>query len=117
MDSYQEISSVDEMKEALSASWECPVLILKHSTRCPISARAHKAYEGFVQEGIAGPVSCYLVKVIENRELSHWVADHLAVEHHSPQAILVKEGKPVWVSTHSSITQESLEAACADDAS
>ena len=115
MSTYTELSSMEEVKEAIAASRECPVLILKHSTRCPISAHAHKAYEAFVRDGGAGPVSCYLVKVIENREISHWLAEHLNVEHHSPQAILLRDGKPVWVSTHYSITTNSLKDACADD--
>ncbi len=115
MSEYKVLSSVAELQEVIAASNECPVLILKHSTRCPISARAYQAYETFVREGGAGPVPCYLVKVIENREVSLWLAEHLAVEHHSPQAILIRAGKPVWVSTHYSITRDSLQAACKEE--
>ena len=56
MSTYTELSSMEEVKEAIAASRECPVLILKHSTRCPISAHAHKAYEAFVRDGGAGQI-------------------------------------------------------------
>jgi bacillithiol system protein YtxJ len=115
MREYKELTSLTELQEVIAASSDCAVLILKHSTRCPISARAHQAYEAFVREGGAGPVPCFLVKVIENRELSRWIAEHLDVEHHSPQAILIRDGKPVWVSTHYSITKDSLQTACAEE--
>ena len=114
MSGYQILSSTQELEDALQKSWECPVLILKHSTMCPISARAFAAYTEFTKDLEGESLSCYLVQVIEDRTLSRMIADKMKVEHHSPQAILIKDGKPIWVTTHRGITGESLREACQD---
>ena len=112
MSSYQLLASAEDVENAIAKSWECPILIFKHSTMCPISARAHDAYRDFTQDPGENPVSCYLVKVIEDRSISRLITEKLGVEHHSPQAILIEKGKPVWVTTHRSITEENLRKAC-----
>jgi bacillithiol system protein YtxJ len=74
----------------------CYVFI--HSTSCPVSARA--AIE--VAESRTD-VPIYRVLVLEQRELSNWVADFTGVEHESPQLILIRDGKVRKVWNHGSI--------------
>ncbi len=112
MDKYTEIDSPEELERVLQESQDHPVLIFKHSTRCPISARAFTAYCDFAGKDDPQPVSCYVLKVIEERALSNRIAEELGVEHHSPQAILVHNRKPVWVATHWDITVDALSKAC-----
>ncbi|GAB4231672.1 MAG: hypothetical protein Kow00109_03920 [Acidobacteriota bacterium] len=81
------------------------VLLFKHSTRCPISARAYRELELFAAES---PVPILLIWVVEDRPLSNRVAEVLGVPHASPQAIYVRAGEVVWTDSHHRITAEGL---------
>lgn len=108
MSHYQEITTIGQWKEVLEQSKETPALLLKHSTTCPISANAYREFVGF-----ASPVATYLVKVIESREVSNEIASDVNVQHASPQALLITDGKAVWNATHYKITGNSLAEAVA----
>jgi len=110
----REITTLDEFDALLEESEQGPVLIFKHSTRCPISTGAYgrvQTWEKAVGEA-APPV--YLVKVIESRNLSNEVASHLGVTHQSPQAIIVRHGLAVWNASHGSIGGLALDSALHD---
>ena len=85
--------------------------IFKHSTRCPISAGARREVEDFAAARPEVPV--HEVLVIEDRPASNEVARRLGIEHRSPQAILVRDGAPVWSASHRDITAAALEEAWA----
>ncbi len=107
----REITTLKEFDALLAESERGPILILKHSTRCPVSAAAHnrmQAWERVLGEN-APPV--YLVKVLESRELSDEIAVHLGVKHQSPQVILVRDGYALWNASHSGIGGLALDAA------
>jgi len=107
MTNYTEITSMDQWKEVL-ANTEQSALVLKHSTTCPISAKAYAEYDGFDSS-----VKKYLVKVIESRPISLEIAEDIGVQHQSPQAFLLKDGKAVWNTSHHQITADSLAKAVA----
>jgi bacillithiol system protein YtxJ len=83
--------------------------IFKHSTRCPVSARAATEIRRFVDGHPEVPV--HRVLVIDDRPLSMAIAGRLGVIHESPQAILVRDGAPVWTASHDGVTAEALERA------
>lgn len=90
-----------------------PGIILKHSTRCEISAEALRELESFAR---ARPdVAAAVILVIENRPLSNALAARLGIPHQSPQAILVKSGAALWHANHWGITLQSLQSALADN--
>ena len=80
-----------------------PLLLLKHSTRCPISAAALEEVEAFTPDFV------YL-DLLAHRDVSNAIADRLGVPHESPQAILLKGGRAVAVLNHDEITREALSA-------
>ena len=84
-------------------------IILKHSTRCPISAAAYREFEIFVNAGTDVPA--YLVLVVENRPVSRLIAEKLEVEHASPQVILLRDGSVAWHASHWNISRTALENA------
>jgi bacillithiol system protein YtxJ len=84
-------------------------LVFKHSTRCPVSAEAEKELRRFIRDH--PQVAAYRVLVIESRPVSNAIAEKLDVPHASPQAILVREGAPVWTGSHWEITAAALAAA------
>lgn len=103
---YKEITSVDEWKDVLKHSEEQKVLVLKHSTTCPISAKAHRAFQSYET-----PLEKYLVKVRESRDVSNQIESDLGITHESPQVFLIGDGKAVWNASHLQINETELAVA------
>lgn len=108
MTNYKEITTIEEWKDLLSATNEKPVLLLKHSTTCPISANGFKEFQAF-----QSPIDTYLVKVIESRPVSNEITADLDIKHESPQVFLINKGKAIWQATHWKINGEALAEAVA----
>ncbi|TJY43290.1 bacillithiol system redox-active protein YtxJ [Cohnella pontilimi] len=104
----RQLTKVEEWEEALKSTSERPMLLFKHSTSCPISAGAHEAYTQYVEDAKNAKVDFAIVHVIEDRPVSNAAAETLGVQHQSPQAILIQDGKPVWNESHWRITYEFL---------
>jgi bacillithiol system protein YtxJ len=103
-----ELKSVEELNGALEESSARPVLLFKHSLTCPISARAYREFQTYLEE--AEPqVSYNLITVQTARAVSNEAAARLSVEHHTPQAILVRDGHEVWNASHFDITATRLQ--------
>lgn len=81
-------------------------VLYKHSTRCPVSTVVIDEVVRFAETNPEW--NTYVLKVIEHRDLSDAVAERLGVRHASPQAFVLKEGRPVWHASHGSITAQSL---------
>ncbi|HVF89403.1 MAG TPA: bacillithiol system redox-active protein YtxJ [Blastocatellia bacterium] len=106
----KELTNMAELEEAIKESKERPVLFFKHSTTCPISARAYREFKNHLEEADSR-VSYKIVTVQAARPVSNEIALRLQVQHETPQAILVKEGREVWNASHFSITSTALEEA------
>lgn len=92
-------------------------LILKHSYRCPISARAKGEVDRFLKKYQVehhDPLDFELVDVVENRDRSDEISRQTGINHESPQAILFdKKGRVCWHCSHRQVTREALlEAVC-----
>lgn len=107
----KELAEEQQIGEILETSRREPVFVLKHSTRCPISAGALRRVEGYLKEEGAAAPSFYLVKVIESRDVSNALTRETGVHHASPQLILLHEGQAKWDTSHSSITGEAIREA------
>lgn len=105
--------TVGDIDALLRESAARPVLLLKHSTACPVSARAHAEFAALASRRAAagGGPDFALVRVIEERPLSQALAARLGVPHQSPQAILIHRGRAAWHASHDDITAEAMEAA------
>lgn len=103
------IESEEQFNDLLK---EDTFLLFKHSLTCPVSAEAHEQYEKFIA-GNEQLKTAYLA-VQEARPLSNYVAETFDIKHQSPQAILFKNGKPVWNESHWRITYDSLGKAVAE---
>ena len=104
---YTEILDIEQWQQILASSNEHPIVVLKHSTTCPISAAA---YHEYTSEALQ---NAYLVKVIEQRDVSNEIAKDLQVQHASPQAIVIQNGQATWQATHHHITANALIEALA----
>jgi bacillithiol system protein YtxJ len=101
---FSPVSDAAALEELFARSHNEPVLLFKHSTACPISARAHKQ-----MEEVKTPVS--IVVVQESRDVSQQVAERTGVRHETPQALVLRNGQVVWNASHFDITADVVEQA------
>lgn len=113
MNQWQEITKTEEWEGVKKESNQKPVLILKHSTSCPISAGAFQEFKKFTSSTEGQKVFPVLVKVIESRPVSNFIAEDTGVRHQSPQVIIIKDSQPVWDASHWSVTVSNMEKALA----
>ena len=106
------LTNMSELDEAVDSSSHRPVFVYKHSTVCPVSARAAKEYHGFAEAGASASNPLFTqVMVIENRDLSNEIESRLEVRHESPQVLLVRDGKVTWHASHFDITEAHIRTA------
>ncbi len=105
------ITNIDMLKEIIQSSNQQSLLLFKHSTQCPISAKALEEVKKYSQTVDAKHVKIAMVHVIEDRPVSNEIADYFEIKHESPQAIWIKDGKATWHASHKDITQEALMGA------
>ena len=109
----KELHTIEELDQALSGSADRPVLLFKHSNACPMSSRAYSEFESYLER--ADPrVSYKLITVQTARSVSNEAAARLQIEHESPQAILVRDGRGIWNASHFGITVSSIDKAIRD---
>ena len=111
------LTELAALDEAIASSAERPVFVYKHSTVCPVSARAADHYHDFADgfpEGDASTPLFTQVMVIENRDLSNEIESRLGVRHESPQLLLLRDGKVAWHASHFSISEQSIRSALED---
>jgi bacillithiol system protein YtxJ len=101
---FNPVEDAAALERLLARSHEGPVLLFKHSSTCPISARAYRE----MQE-VRSPVS--IVVVQRSRELSREVAARTGVPHESPQALVLRNGRAVWSASHFEVTADAVEQA------
>lgn len=99
---------MEQWNEALRRTGTKPLVLLKHSTRCPISAEAHDQFFKHVMQEPNSAVDYAMVLVVESRPVSNAIAETLGVKHESPQVLLIRDSKAVWHTSHWRITTDAL---------
>lgn len=102
MANFIELNSIEKLEELFAKSNEAPVVLFKHSVTCPISAGVYQEVSGF-----DGEVN--LVIVQKARNISNEIASKTGIRHESPQAIVIKNGRPVYHASHFDITAKDVE--------
>ena len=110
---FAPVTEAGELDELLARSHDAPVVLFKHSTTCPISARAHSQMKRLSGE-VAAQISLIIVQ--SARELSRRVAEQTGIRHESPQAIILRNGEAVWSASHFDITAQAVEQAVRENA-
>ncbi|NLV39834.1 MAG: bacillithiol system redox-active protein YtxJ [Candidatus Hydrogenedentes bacterium] len=105
----EELTTPEAAEAFLVRHGDAPVLVFKHSTRCPISAAALRRTEAWLAaKGDDAPPAAR-VNVVECRAVSNYLSERLGVSHASPQAFLCRSGRPFWHASHGAITGEALD--------
>ncbi len=97
------LSSSSELEVALDHSERETVVLFKHSSACPISAGAHASIQP-----LSDQVPIYKLTVQQSRELSGQIAEEFGVRHESPQALVVKDRKVTFDTSHGRVTADAL---------
>jgi bacillithiol system protein YtxJ len=98
-----------DFERLVADSHEKPVFLFKHSTSCPISASRWRLFQSFAES--ESRAAFHRVLVIEDRPVARHIAEATGIQHQSPQAILLYNGKAIWNASHYSITEEDMAAA------
>ena len=110
MAEYREITKTQELSEVLKESCQRKIILFKHSTTCPISARAWGEVQNYIRES-SDEVLVVMIKVIEARPVSNLVTETLGVQHQSPQLLLLENNQVLWHVSHQQITQDRIKKA------
>ena len=103
---WKQLNELSQLEEIDQQSKERTVLLFKHSTRCSISSMALGRFErSYSEEASFDP---YFLDLIAYREISHEIAQRYGVRHESPQAILIRNGKAIFNSSHMGISYDEL---------
>lgn len=101
------LTNLQQLDEIISLSFQKPVVIFKHSTRCSISRMVLKQFESeFDLEDVVIP---YFLDLLSYRVVSDEIASRFQVVHQSPQLLLIREGKSVYDASHNAIDVKFLE--------
>jgi bacillithiol system protein YtxJ len=103
----RDLTGEGALEEALEADL---AVIYKHSPFCPTSRNAMREVQDFAQRKPEVPV--YVVDVVRSQALSQRLASDLEIQHQSPQAIVVRKGKPTAHGSHYDVTVDQLERWC-----
>lgn len=95
-----------QLDEIVQLSDTKPTLIFKHSTRCSISSTALSRLE---RAWDADESPAYYLDLITYRPISGAIAEKFAVEHQSPQVLVIKQGKCTYSATHWDIAMDEIK--------
>ncbi|MEK5234597.1 bacillithiol system redox-active protein YtxJ [Paenibacillus sp. FSL L8-0470] len=104
--SIQQLHTLEELQQYVAQPGK--KLLFKHSTTCPISAKANEEFTAYAQ-GSETPAA--IVHVIEDRPLSNQIAEDFGIKHESPQIFLLEDGEVRWNTSHWKITRDAIKAA------
>lgn len=101
----ERITSVADLDEFLAASSRGPVVLLKHSTRCPVSSSALGEIEDFARGSFVRVGAVY---VVEERDLSNEISQRFGIRHESPQVFVIRAGQVRWHGSHGAIVEDAV---------
>jgi len=107
MINWQPLDSEQALARLIEHSYDKPQIIFKHSISCPTSAMAKSRLD---RSTGAEEADYFLLDLWNYREISNLVAHQFAVEHQSPQILVIVKGKCVYNESHYAITREQIQA-------
>jgi bacillithiol system protein YtxJ len=101
-----ELKNIEQLEEIKKNSFELPVLIFKHSTRCGVSKASLRMFEN--SWNFENKIAPYFLDLLNYREISNAIAETFGVTHQSPQILLIRNGECVYNASHESIDASDL---------
>ncbi|MCB0442877.1 MAG: bacillithiol system redox-active protein YtxJ [Flavobacterium sp.] len=103
-----QLTDLGQLNELMELSFQKPVLIFKHSTRCSISRFALKNFENDYDFS-EGNLQSFYLDLLAYRNISNEIASRFGVTHQSPQILLIKEAKCIYHISHDGIVFEDVK--------
>lgn len=94
-----------DLQNAIDCSFEKPILLFKHSTRCSISSLAKNRIE---RSQIKYYSKIYLLDLIKYRSISDEISKQFNVIHESPQLLKIVDGKCTYHASHQNVSLENI---------
>lgn len=104
------LTDTKELVEIVKESYNKPVVLFKHSTRCGLSSGAKFRLEESWDE-LTYDIHFYYLDLIAYRDVSNLIANQFDVVHQSPQIIIVYHGKAIYHTSHHRISISDLNIA------
>ena len=109
MESWKKITSDEDVRAIVEKSHEAAQIIFKDSVSCGISAFAKsRIVDGY--DLIDGKADFNYLDLLSYRSVSNFIAEHLGVNHQSPQIIVLKKGAVTYSVTHHAIEADAIAA-------
>lgn len=113
MINWTTLTQQNQIQDIIAESKNAPVVIFKHSTSCTISATAKNRLERQWAEAGLENVKPYYLDLLAHRSISNQIAQTFAVEHQSPQLLLIKEGVCQYDASHLGINLNEVKKSIA----
>jgi bacillithiol system protein YtxJ len=101
------LNTVSALDVIIEESKKQPIVIFKHSTRCPVSAMALNRFESDWDADTE--IKPYFLDLIAFRAVSNEIAERFGVVHQSPQIIMIENGQVLHHASHNSIDFQDLQ--------
>ncbi len=105
---WNDLNSILQLSELEKESFNVPIVILKHSTRCSISGMAKNRLELYWDKTVS--LKPYYLDLLSHRDVSDEIAKRYHVMHQSPQIVLLKNGQPIFNASHNEIDYNKIKS-------
>ena len=100
---WNQLTNLAQLEKIKDESTKHPVIIFKHSTRCSTSRMVLDRLERNWNQADLVPSKSYFLDLLSYREISNQIAYTYAVEHESPQILIIKNGQSIFDCSHLAI--------------
>ncbi|KTD83296.1 bacillithiol system redox-active protein YtxJ [Paenibacillus etheri] len=104
--SIQQLHTLEDLEQYVAKPGK--KLLFKHSTTCPISAKANEEFQVYLKDA---DTAAAVVLVIEDRSVSNQIAEDFGIKHESPQLFLLEDNEVRWNTSHWKITRDAIKEA------
>jgi bacillithiol system protein YtxJ len=104
------LQRIEELDQLLRDTKTHPLLLFKHSYTCGVSLEALDELIAHLNERVHD-IRYAMVTVQTHREVSNAVSARLGIRHHTPQALLIHDGRVVWNASHFRVTAAAVHHA------
>lgn len=105
---WAELTNIDHLETAKAESFERPVALFKHSTRCSRSMFAKSKLEDDYNIPTE-KLKFYYLDLLSHRNISDAIAAKFGVHHQSPQILVLKDGEVIYHTSHEQISLSKLK--------
>ena len=100
------LNKMEKFDEIDEVSYNKTIVLFKHSTRCSISSTALNRFE---RAWDSENTPAYYLDLIAYRPISGQIAEQFAVEHQSPQVLVIDKGACPYSATHWDISVDEIK--------